>query len=165
MTKRLTDELNLPPMPEPETSGEIEQLPAEFETEITSVTEALEISERIDVALSEVRDMDGHDAEMDEIAQEAMEAFKQLMALGHNMADMAAGSVFTSATQMIKVALDARDSKVSRKLKQVDLMIKKENLDRRKAAAKDSDSDDNAPKATVLSHQDLMRLIRENSQN
>jgi hypothetical protein len=45
------------------------------------------------------------------------------------MTDMASGPVFTSAVAMLKVALDAKDSKVNRKLKQVDLMLKKARLD------------------------------------
>jgi hypothetical protein len=47
-----------------------------------------------------------------------------------NMTDMAAGPVFNNAAQMLKIALEAKDSKVSRKLKQVDLMLKKSRLDK-----------------------------------
>jgi hypothetical protein len=109
---------------------------ADTETEVMEISEAMEISERINSALAEVRGMEEHDGEMDEIAQKAMDNFDQLMSLGMNLTDMAAGPVFSSATQMLKVALEARDSKVNRKLKQVDMMLKKANLDHRKDTAK-----------------------------
>lgn len=131
MTKKLEEFLNLTPL------EDLVETPPPIEEEtypIQSVEDALTISEKINTALAEVRGMESHDKEMDEIALEAMESYKQLMALGHNMTDMASGQVFTSAVAMLKVALDAKDSKVSRKLKQVDLMLKKARLDQQEQA-------------------------------
>lgn len=123
--KKLEEVFNLAPLSElssePVTDSVI--------TEIQTVEDALTISEKINSALAEVRGMEGHDGEMDEIAQEAIESYKQLMSLGHNMTDMASGPVFANAAAMLKIALEARDSKVTRKLKQIDLMLKKARLD------------------------------------
>lgn len=131
MTKKLEECLNLAPLEE---LIEKPQLTEEEVYPLQSVEDALTISEKINTALAEVRGMESHDREMDEIALEAMESYKQLMALGHNMTDMASGQVFNSAVAMLKVALDAKDSKVSRKLKQVDLMLKKARLDQQEQA-------------------------------
>jgi hypothetical protein len=70
---------------------------------------------------------------------------------------MAAGPVFGSATQMLKVALDARDSKVNRKLKQVDMMIKKANLDHRKDTAKGGDAQEIQP--NVYDRNELLKML------
>ena len=145
MTKKLEELFNIPSMEdEPDTElvepdfddeEETEVVEVDTETEIMEISEAMELATRINTALAEVRGMEEHDGEMDEIAQKALDNFDQLMSLGMNLTDMAAGPVFSSATQMLKVALEARDSKVSRKLKQVDMMIKKANLDHRKDAS------------------------------
>ena len=139
MTKKLEELFNIPSMEdEPDTDlvePDFDDEDLDTQTEIVTLSEAMEISERINSALAEVRGMEEHDGEMDEIAAKALENFDQLMSLGMNLTDMAAGPVFNSATQMLKVALEARDSKVTRKLKQVDMMIKKANLDHRKDTA------------------------------
>ena len=46
-----------------------------------------------------------------------------------NVGDREAGSIFDSAAKMLKTALEAKDSKIDSKLKQIDLMIKKGRLD------------------------------------
>jgi hypothetical protein len=141
MTKKLEELFNIHSMEdapdtelvEPDFDDDVEEvIEVDTETEIMEISEAMELATRINSALAEVRGMEEHDGEMDEIAQKALDNFDQLMSLGMNLTDMAAGPVFSSATQMLKVALEARDSKVSRKLKQVDMMIKKANLDHRK---------------------------------
>lgn len=155
MTKRLEEEFNLPPLNVARSAGEQS---AELELEIQTIEDAITISEKINSALSDVRDMDGHDKEMDDIAQQAVDSYQQLMSLGMNMSDMAAGSVFNNAAQMLKIALDAKDSKVSRKLKQVDLMLKKARLDQY-ISKKDNDHED-VP-ASVLDRNELLKLINQ----
>ena len=162
MTKKLEDLFNIGPVDdesetelvEPDFDDDIVEVDAE--TEIMEITEAMEISNRINSALAEVRGMEEHDGEMDEIAQKALDNFDQLMSLGMNLTDMAAGPVFGSATQMLKVALDARDSKVNRKLKQVDMMIKKANLDHRKDTAK---VDHQEVQPNVYDRNELLKML------
>lgn len=156
MTKRLEEEFNLPPLEEALGTN------SHSETESTDITiqsveDAISISEKINSALSEVRGMEAHDKEMDDIAQQAIDSYQQLMTLGMNMSDMAAGPVFNNAAQMLKIALDAKDSKVSRKLKQVDLMLKKARLDQQ--TSKDDPVED--VKATVLDRNELLKLINQ----
>ena len=163
MTKKLEDLFNIGPVDD---ESETELVESDFdddivevdaETEIMEITEAMEISNRINSALAEVRGMEEHDGEMDEIAQKALDNFDQLMSLGMNLTDMAAGPVFGSATQMLKVALDARDSKVNRKLKQVDMMIKKANLDHRKDTAKGGEAQQVQP--NVYDRNELLKML------
>ena len=66
---------------------------------------------------------------MDDLAQQAVDSYQQLMNLGMNVSDRDAGSIFDSAAKMLKTALDAKDSKINSKLRQIDMMIKKARLD------------------------------------
>jgi len=129
MTKKLEEEFNLPPLDAALSAAQPVQTENPIAT-IQTVEDAITISEKINMALSEVRGMEAHDSEMDDIARQAIDSYTQLMALGMNMTDMAAGPVFANAANMLKIALEAKDSKVSRKLKQVDLMLKKARLDK-----------------------------------
>ncbi len=158
---KMEEEFNLP------AQDEMNELPAEFteenQQEIVAVEDAISVSEKINMALAEVRGMEQHDGEMDDIADKAIESYQQLMSLGMNISDMAAGTVFTSATQMLKVALDARDSKVSRKLKQVDMMLKKANLDHR-IESKKPESDGNEENHQQFDRNELLEMFTKNNQ-
>ena len=129
MTKKLEEEFNLPHLDD--LDNEIQEVVPDTQQQIAEVQEALTISDKINGALAEVRGMEAHDTEMDDIASQAVESYEQLMSLGMNMTDMAAGPVFSNAAAMLKIALEAKDSKTTRKLKQIDLMLKKANLDER----------------------------------
>ena len=166
MTKRLEELFNIPSIeseagtklaePNFDDHDNTELLEVDTESEVLEISDAMVISERINTALAEVRGMEEHDGEMDEIAQKALDNFEQLMSLGMNLTDMAAGPVFSSATQMLKVALEARDSKVTRKLKQVDMMIKKANLDHRKDTAK---VDHQEVQPNVYDRNELLKML------
>ena len=155
MTRKLEEEFNLPSMEDLADGAATEQVTHHVQT----VEEALSVSEKINNALAEVRGMEVHDSEMDDIAVQAVESYEQLMSLGMNMTDMAAGPVFSNAAAMLKIALEAKDSKVSRKLKQIDLMIKKANLDAR--TAKDDDATEAT--ATLLDRNELMRIMKQSN--
>jgi len=156
MTKKLEDEFNLPPLDTNKESSVEETR----EVSVVEVENAITISEKINDALKEIRGMEVHDDEMDEIALEAMESYQQLMSLGMNMTDMAAGGVINNAAGMLKIALEAKDSKVTTKLKQLDLMIKKANLDQR--AKKDSPaSEEEEIEARVFDRNDLLAMLNK----
>jgi len=135
MTKKLEEEFNLPPLKEAlNPDDDLFEFDDTNDTnEVISVEEvqrALTNAEKIDHALASVKGLDTHDDEMDDIAQQAIDSYQQLMNLGMNVGDREAGSIFDSASKMLKTALEARDSKVTAKLRQIDLLIKKERLDK-----------------------------------
>lgn len=154
MTRRLEEEFNLPPIDH----DHDDDVPA-ITHEMVEVENAITISEKINNALIEVRGMDIHDVEMDDIAVKALDSYEQLMGLGMNMTDMAAGPVFANAANMLKIALEARDAKVSRKLKQIDLMIKKARIDQRESQ-KEVDVED--VQAVTFDRNELLKLISQN---
>ena len=81
MTKRLEEELGLPPIEEVKIPDEIEEtLPTvdEAKDEIAVVQGKLEMTERIDGSLPAVEGLQELDREMDEYAQKAMNTFEDL---------------------------------------------------------------------------------------
>ena len=163
MTKKLEEEFNLPPIadtyesiPESESQKEINnQQVTEFETiDVEDIQTALTTAEKIDNALQNVKGLEDHNVEMDDIARQATDSFQQLMNLGMNVGDREAGSIFDSAAKMLKTALEAKDSKINSKLKQIDMMIKKARLD-----SNAGNYDDGSPATATMDRNELLKII------
>ena len=141
MTKSLEETFNLPPLKtalkdEQDQEGVHHSLAEELEeispddTEPTKVLKALTVAEKIDHALTKVDELDESDGEMDHIAAEALEAYTELKDLAMNMSDAHSGRMMEVAAQMLRTSLDAKNSKIDRKLKTIDLQLKKMRMDR-----------------------------------
>lgn len=128
MTKKLEDFFNLPPSQAVEEEAE-ESTPIksreELMIEATVLSNALTTAEKVDHALPTVIGLDSHDSEMDSIAKKAVDTFNDLISLGSNVPDMHAGKIYEVAGQMLKTALDAKNSKAEKKLKMIELQLKK----------------------------------------
>lgn len=123
MNKRLENLFNLPEVDEQQTVEAAEPT-------ITELKSTLDMSKRIDSALDEVRGIDTSEQDLDKLADKAEEAFDQLMALGSNMDDRNSGKIFEVAATMLKNAVDAKTAKLDKKLRIVELQLRKEKLDR-----------------------------------
>ena len=120
MTKRLEEELGLPPIEEVRIPDEIEEtLPTveESQEEIALVQGKLDMTERIDGSLPAVIGLEELDREMDEYATKAMNTFEDLCDLGKNVEDRHAAPIFDSASKMLTAALTAKQHKMDKKLK------------------------------------------------
>lgn len=71
-----------------------------------------------------------HDEEMDEIANLAVEYGKTLHDLGLNVEIRNAGEIFNASSNMLKIAVDAKNLKVEKKLKLLKLELDRLKLDR-----------------------------------
>jgi len=134
MTKKLEEVFDLPPIDETEEQEQEQKKPTNVvlseakETQKVLLKE-LTNSEKINKALKFVDDIDSHDNEMDEISELALKTFYELHDLGMQIESPYVGKVFEVASTMLKTALEARDAKASRKLKQIELLIKKQKID------------------------------------
>ena len=160
MTKKLEEEFNLPPIEEVTNTDE-EVVPTVEETQevIEEVQGALSVSEKINLAFKEVKGLESHEVEMNDIAKKAIDSYEQLMSLGMNVSDMAAGKVFAEASNMLKIALDASDAKTKAKLQQIDLMLKKARIDKFDNKGIETE----AVQATVFDRNDLLKIIKGES--
>jgi hypothetical protein len=118
--------------------------------------------DKIDAALPMVRDLETGDKELDDLAAKAQETFDNLMDLGFNVDSRYSAEIFAVAGAMLGHALTAKTAKLNKKLKMVDLQLKK--------MKQDQDRGEDEPTTTahgqVLSRNDLLeRLISGNDQN
>lgn len=117
--------------------------------------------DKIDAALPAVRGLDASDQEMDDLAAKAQETFDDLMDLGMNVDSRYASEIFAVASSMLGHALTAKTAKLNKKLKMVELQLKKLKMDQERG-------DDPAVEQAhgqILSRNDLLeRLIGNRDQ-
>lgn len=98
-----------------------------------------------------------HDQEMDEIANLAVEYGKSLHDLGMNVEVKHAGEIFSASSNMLKIAVDARNSKMEKKLKLLRLELDRLKLDRTNP---DPGEVINQESVTVLDRNALLEQIK-----
>ena len=145
MTKKLEDILNLPNVKEAfkkvdekekakeSTNGKTKNLDPETHKNLQkSYAEFDEVA----AALPQVKGLgELSDLELDKLAVEAEESYKNLMDLGMNVDSRYSGRIFEVASTMLRNAIDAKSNKIDKKLKMVELQLKKMKID------KDGDKD------------------------
>ena len=94
--------------------------------------EALSNLEKIETALPTVRGLEASDREMDELSKKAETSFQDLMDLGMQVDSRFSGDIFSVASNMLNHAITAKTAKLNKKLKMIDLQLKKATLDQRK---------------------------------
>lgn len=129
MTKRLEDLLNLEDKnlqtpPEKPVHEQIKTMDDEFKA-VEKITKSLP-------AIPELNDLD--DTELDNLASKAEQAYDDLMDLGMNVEVRYAGRIFEVAGSMMKNAIDAKSVKFDKKLKAIDLQLKKYKIDKENTA-------------------------------
>ena len=130
MTKKLEELLNLP---ESQEIIDEEKQKAKVEAKKEQKETFREIAEfdKITAALPQVKGLgELADKELNEVSDKAMSAYEDLMDLGMNVESRYSGRVFEVAGQMLKTNLDAKNAKLDKKLKMVELQLKKEKMDR-----------------------------------
>jgi len=162
MTRKLSELFDLPPTTD-EIDTAIPDLPASRET-----LQALDTAiDKIDNALPAVRGLDSTDTEMDELSDLAKGSYKDLMDLGMQVDSRFASEIFSVASNMLGHAITAKTAKLDKKLKMIDLQLKKMRLDQ---TAK-PDGDDGTglvqtAQGVVLSRNDLLeRIVGRKDQN
>jgi len=100
----------------------------EVDSEV-NIKRALSVAEKIDKALPQVKDLESHDKDMDGYATDAMNSFRELMDLGMNSEARHAGKFFEVAQTMMKNAIEAKNAKADKKLRMIELQLKKQRVD------------------------------------
>jgi len=127
MTKKLEELFDLPLR---EDSAD-DALPGnDIETNLPVLPDALEKLDKIEAALPAVRGLEASDAEMDDLAAKATESFNDLMDLGMNVDSRYASEIFSVASTLLGHAITAKTAKLNKKLKMIDLQLKKAKFDR-----------------------------------
>lgn len=134
MTKKLEDFFNVDSDESDRNDAEETQLPLVDNLvpmtipDVSEVSMQLDIADRIDQALPQVRGLETEDRDLDDYARQAMDSFGKLMDLGFNMDDRNAGKIFEVASTMMGNAITAKTAKLDKKLKMVELQLKAARL-------------------------------------
>ena len=127
MTKRLEELLNIE-----STETEIEAVPTKIIVPTINLEDRLEEFDKISAALPRVKGLgDISDSELDALADKAEKAYEDLMNLGMNVEARYSTRMFEVAGQMLNAAITAKTNKIDKKLKMVDLQLKKLAIDKK----------------------------------
>ena len=129
MTKKLEELFDLPTTEEP-TDSDHSEPGNDVETNLPVLPETLATLDKIEAALPAVRGLEASDQEMDDLADKATKEFDNLMDLGMNVDSRYASEIFAVASQMLGHAITAKNAKLNKKLKMIELQMKKLKLDR-----------------------------------
>jgi len=128
MTKKLEELLNLPD------NSDIVNNQKKVKTAVVEQQDTFRDIEEFDKIANALPAVKGlgqmADDELNEIADKAMTAYDDLMDLGMNVESRYSGRVFEVAGNMLKTTLDAKTAKLDKKLKMIELQLKKEKMDR-----------------------------------
>lgn len=124
MTRKLEELFDLPPS-EADINAALPEIPITQQA-IHDIDQTID---KIDAALPTVRDLSASDTELDELAAKAEQSFDDLMTLGMNVDSRFAAEIFATAGTMLGHALTAKTVKLNKKLKMIDLQLKKARLD------------------------------------
>ena len=116
--------------------------------------------DKISAALPQVKGLGQKaDEELEDIADRALTAYEDLMDLGMNVEARYSGRVFEVAGSMLKTSLDAKVAKMDKKLKMIDLQLKKEKMDK-DSAAKGEDGIVNGDGYVVTDRNSLLERLK-----
>lgn len=134
MTKKLEELLNLPDSKEILESAKEDEKIKKKQTAVVDQGETFDAMaefDKIAAALPAVKGLgEMADKELNEVADKAMSAYEDLMDLGMNVEARYSGRVFEVAGGMLKTSLDAKVAKMDKKLKMIELQLKKEKMDK-----------------------------------
>ena len=124
MTRKLEELFDLPSSVDDITPLPTTETPTTFQ-----LSELDSTIDRIDTALPTVRDLSASDTEMDDLAKLATDSYKDLIDLGMQVDSRFASEIFSVASNMLGHAITAKTAKMNKKLKMIDLQLKKARLD------------------------------------
>jgi hypothetical protein len=135
MTKKLEELFNLESVEKTAEISVEEKSPVH--EEVRNLDDSYRAVQEITRGLPQIKELDDlDDKELDDLAKKAEEAYDDLMDLGMNVEVRYSGRIFEVAGSMMKNAIDAKSAKIDKRLKAIDLQLKKYKID------KDAGSDD-----------------------
>jgi len=118
--------------------------------------------DRISASLPQVKGLgDAADAEFDALAQRATDAYDDLMDLGMNVEARYSSRIFEVAGGMLKNAIDAKSAKIDKKLKMIELQLKKQKLDQDANTGDDNSINLNGDGFIVTDRNSLLEKLKQ----
>ena len=151
MSKKLEELFSLPSSP-----VESEVVP-DVATLVT--IDALSNLEKIESALPAVRGLEAADSDMDELADLAKNSYKDLMDLGLQVEARFSAEIFNSAGPFLGHAITAKTAKLNKKLKMIELQLKKAALDQKVSSKVEEIESTPLGDGKTLDRNELLRIL------
>jgi hypothetical protein len=161
MTKKLEELFDMAKNESP--NGDLTMPLPEQTAEVTET--ALANLDKIEEALPQVKGLEAADTEMDELAALATSSYKDLMDLGMQVDSRFSSEIFGVASNLLGHAITAKTAKLNKKLKMIDLQLKKAALDQKTASK--AEEIDNTPmgEGKALDRNELLKALVSKSEN
>jgi hypothetical protein len=99
--------------------------------EVTSIEKTYQAVSEITRDLPQIKELENlNESELDNLASKAEQAYDDLMDLGMNVEVRYSGRIFEVAGGMLKNAIDAKSAKIDKRLKAIDLQLKKLKIEK-----------------------------------
>ena len=122
-------------------------------------TEAASNLEKIDNALPQVKGLEAADEEMDELAALATNSYKDLVDLGMQVDSRFSAEIFSAASGFLGHAITAKTAKINKKLKMLDMQLKKAALDAKNAAKTEQIESTPLGEGQSFDRNELLRML------
>lgn len=153
MTKKLEELFEL-------SNQDVEDLASPLPENTQEITkEALTNLEKIENALPQVRGLEVTDNEIDDLADLAKNSYKDLMDLGMQVDSRYSSEIFNVAGTMLGHAITAKTAKVQKKLKMIELQLKKAQLDQKQAAKNEEVEATPIGEGKSLDRNEMLRVL------
>ena len=152
MTKRLEELFDLPNSVTSDLT-----MPILDEAELIT-TEALSNLEKIENALPQVRGLESSDTELDELSELAIDSFKNLQDLGMQVEARFSAELFNAAGTMLGHAITAKTAKINKKLKMIELQLKKAQLDQKQSEKEKEIEATPVGEGRILDRNELLKI-------
>jgi hypothetical protein len=127
MTKKLEELFNLDSATQ---EPVVEEVVAPTHEQVKSLDDSYRAVQAITSDLPQIKELDDlNDQELDTLARKAEQAYDDLMDLGMNVEVRYSGRIFEVAASMMGNAINAKTAKIDKKLKAIDLQLKKYKID------------------------------------
>ena len=115
--------------------------------------------EKIENALPQVRGLEATDTEMDDLANLAKDSYKDLMDLGMQVDSRFSAEIFGVASNMLGHAITAKTAKINKKLKMIELQLKKANLDQKLSSKNEEVESTPLGEGQMLDRNELLKIL------
>jgi hypothetical protein len=130
------------------------------------VTEtALTNLDKIEAALPQVRGLEAADTEMDDLAAMATNSYKDLVELGMQVESRFSSEIFNAASSFLGHAITAKTAKINKKLKMLDMQLKKAQLDQKLLAKSEQIEATPLGEGQSLDRNELLKLLNTKNQD
>jgi hypothetical protein len=158
MTKKLEELFELPQDDGRVNESNIEKAEADLITQ-----EAYSNLEKIENALPQVRGLESADSEMDELARLAIDSYKDLQELGMQVDSRFSAEIFGVAGTMLGHAITAKTAKLNKKIKMIELQLKKAALDQKQQSKDEVLESTPLGEGKALDRNELLKMLAQKS--